>query len=253
MLLKKLRNMDTKRLILLAFILIFAIIFLVSAYFILRYYNDSNKAKKEFEKLSDLVVNNEEESISAGEKYIHLYEKNEDFIGWIAIDGTNISYPVVQSKNLKDYYLRRGFDKEYSYHGVPYVDEDCDIDISDNTIIYGHNMLDDTMFSALEKYKDSSFYANHKYIRFDTINGYGLYEIIAVIKSSRKLEEEFKYYDFINAWNEEHFDEYIAGCKANSLYQTDAGASFGDKLITLSTCEYTTEDGRLAVIAKKIA
>ena len=186
------------------------------------------------------------------DKYKELYEQNNDFVGWIRIDGTPIDYPVMQSKDNPEFYLKHNFDKEYSRFGVPFVQKNCDIDTDDNIIIYGHNMKNKTMFNALTQYSDREFYDNHKLIRFDTLNDSNLYEVIAVFKTRTYSENGFRYYDFIKANTEEEFNAYIEKCKALSFYETGLTAEYGDKLLTLSTCEYTQNNGRLVVIAKKI-
>lgn len=98
---------------------------------------------------------------------------------------TAINYPVMQTKDRPNYYLKKNFEKQYSDYGVPYVSETCDIDISDNTVIYGHHMKNGTMFSGLESYKSKDFHDSHKIIHFDTLGGYGDYEIIAVVVAKK--------------------------------------------------------------------
>ena len=80
------------------------------------------------------------EAQTAYEKYKVLYEQNNDFIGWISIEDTNVNYPVMQSTDNPDFYLKHGFDKAYSNYGVPYLDEACATGLSNNLVIYGHNM-----------------------------------------------------------------------------------------------------------------
>lgn len=93
----------------------------------------------------------------------------------------------------------------------------------------------------------------HKIIRFDTLSGFGEYEIVAVFKTVAYSEQGFKYYHFTRAESAEDFDDYIAQCKALSLYDTGITAEYGDRLITLSTCEYSRKNGRMVVVAKRIA
>jgi sortase B len=184
------------------------------------------------------------------DKYGTLFEQNPDMIGWIAIDGTTINYPVMQTPDRPNYYLKRGFDRHYSDYGVPYADERCSIDPqSDNITIYGHHMKNGKMFGALEDYKSEAFYREHPLIRFDTRAGFGVYEILAVFKVN---PADFPYHEFVNAADEAAFAAYIERCKALSFYDTGVTAIYGDKLITLSTCEYTRQGNRLVVVAKKI-
>lgn len=94
--------------------------------------------------------------------YRALAEQNADMVGWIRIEGTTIDYPVMQTPDDFNFYLRRNFDKEYSNLGTPYIQENCDLKTSDNLILYGHHMLDGGMFSDLDLYKKKSFWEKHK-------------------------------------------------------------------------------------------
>ena len=125
---------------------------------------------------------------------------------------------------------------------------------SDNIIIYGHHMNDGTMFAELEKYKKESFWESHKIISFDTLTEQGKYEIVSVFKTVAYTDsnDAFPYYQFVNAEKAEDFKDYIDKCKELSLYDTGVSAEYGDKLITLSTCEYSRKNGRLVVVAKKV-
>lgn len=184
------------------------------------------------------------------DQYGTLFEQNPDMIGWISIDGTTINYPVMQTPDRPDFYLKHNFEKQYSDYGVPYATENCAIDPqSDNITIYGHHMKSGKMFGALEDYKSEAFYQEHPLIRFDTRAGFGVYEIIAVFKVN---PEDFKYNLFVNTADDAEFDEYVRHCKALSFYDTDVTAAHGDKLITLSTCEYSRQNNRLVVVARKI-
>ena len=102
------------------------------------------------------------------------------------------------------------------------------------------------MFADLEKFKDEDFWREHKTIAFNTLTEKNEYEILAVFKTVVYTDspEAFKYYRFTDAQSPEEFDAYIEKCKELSLY--------GDKLITLSTCEYSRTNGRLVVVAKKV-
>jgi sortase B len=181
-------------------------------------------------------------------QYGALFEQNPDMIGWIAINSTTVDYPVMQTPDRPDFYLKRGFDRQYSDYGVPYAAEGCTIDPqSDNITIFGHHMKSGKMFGILESYKSKDFYLEHPTIRFDTRAGFGVYEILAVFKVN---PADFPYHKFISAAQAE-FDEYVSRCKALSFYDTGVTAKYGDKLITLSTCEYSAQGNRLVVVAKK--
>ena len=238
-----------------------AALFLFSGVMLYRQYADEKQSAEAFDNIAALVqdetppADEPQESETpqpeqtAFEKYAAVYEQNSDFVGWLSIPGTNIDYPVMQTVDEPNFYLKRGFDKQYSDYGVPYVQENCDIALSDNCVIYGHHMNNGTMFTDLCKYENEDFYREHKTIHFDTLSGFGEYEIVAVFKTVAYSEQGFKYYHFTRAVSAEDFDDYIVQCKALSLYDTGVMAEYGDKLITLSTCEY----GRMVVVAKRIA
>ena len=186
-------------------------------------------------------------------EYSALYLKNTDLVGWLEVPGTVISYPVMQSPETPDFYLRHNFAKDWDSHGCIYARETCDIFApSDNITIYGHNKRDGTMFSDLEKYMDQKFYEEHKHIYFDTIFQRHTYEIIAVFPTSASVGVGFRYHTFENAATAEAFDAFIAKCKQLSYYDIPATAEYGNKLITLSTCEYSQVNGRLVIVAKRI-
>ena len=183
------------------------------------------------------------------DQYGELFAQNHDMIGWISIDGTRMDYPVMQTTDQPNFYLKHGFDKRYSGYGVPYISEECTIDPqSDNTTIYGHNIKSGKMFGVLEKYKNKAFYHEHPLISFDTRIGFGTYEIIAVFKVH---PDDFQYNLFVNASDQVEFDDYVNRCKTLSLYDTEVVACYGDKLISLSTCEYSQPGNRLVVVARK--
>lgn len=179
-----------------------------------------------------------------------LYEINNDIVGWIRIDKSNINYPVMQRKSNPNYYLRRNFYKGYSYYGTPFLARSCDIEKSDNLIIYGHHIRGNRMFGELEKYRSKQYYNEHKKIRLYTMQGEKEYEIMSVFQTVAYTG--FEYYYFMNDESKEDYEKFIKKCKELSFYNTEVTASYGDKFITLSTCDYRNKNGRFAVIGKEI-
>lgn len=187
-------------------------------------------------------------------EYQTLYSLNKRLIGWVKIDDTYIDYPVLQTVN-NDYYLNHNFDQEEDKNGSIFLDKDCSIfPRSTNLILYGHHMRSGRMFGQLNKYSSEEFYEDHKYIQFDTIYEKGTYEVMYVFRSKIYEESEivFKYYQFTDAVSETEFDSNMKEMAEISLYDTGVSAEYGDKLLTLSTCDYYTSDGRFVVVAKKI-
>lgn len=193
--------------------------------------------------------------MSFAEKYEELLNQNKDMIGWIQIEDTKLDYPVMQTPQDEEYYLRRNFDKEYEFRGTPFINASANLkDRDDNIIIYAHNMDDGTMFGALRKYTSKSYFEEHKIIQFNTIYENGSYEIFAVFTTVDVIghEKYLDYYTFLNAKDENEFNKQIALYRSVSLYDTGITPKYGDKLITLSTCEYSEEHGRLVVVARKV-
>jgi len=275
-----------KRWVYIALIVIFAAVFLFSCGYLLNYYMGSRDAQSQYEDLAQLVENvtiptaptvNEDaptdptatvetvpthtevidpetgETVSVLHQYAPVYILNNDLVGWIRLDGTNINYPVVQTPWERDYYLKRNFEGEYSIHGTIYAQEDCDVfQPSDNVTLYGHRMNDGTMFAALLKYKKKSFWEKNPYIRFDTLQQERTYEIFAVIVIREINGHPFQYHRFVDADTPEEFDSFIRDCKKFALYDTGITPQYGDKILTLSTCERYVRNGRVVIFAKLV-
>ena len=188
-------------------------------------------------------------------EYQQLYQQNSDFSGWLSIPGTGIDYPVMQAvPESSDFYLTHNYNGEEDINGSIFLDSRNDYEQQDdNLIVYGHNMKSGLMFGELKNYLDPAFYQEHKMIQFNTIYEKAQYEIIAVClaKVPAEGEEGFRYYDFINAGSEENFSSFLKNMKKMNIMDGELNASYGDKLLTLSTCNNYTEDGRLVLLAKK--
>lgn len=197
---------------------------------------------------------NEEIVYEVLDEYKTLINKNKKLIGWIKIDDTLIDYPVMQTIN-NEYYLNHNFNQKEDKNGCIFMDYQCDVVKGcDNYILYGHHMQSGKMFGTLDDYSEESYYKKHPTILFDTIYEKGTYEIMYVFRSKVYSEEDitFKYYQFINASSEKEFNSYLKEMAELSLYDTGVTASYGDQLLTLSTCDYQEEQGRFVVVAKRV-
>ena len=185
--------------------------------------------------------------------YRSLYAINNDMVGFIEIPGTSIRYPVVQSPYQANYYLRRNFLKVSATCGTIYVREACDVNKpSDNVTIYGHKMTNGTMFADLHKYKSKSFWEDYSYIYFDTLTEQHAYEIFAVFQMSANRIDSFNYHLFDDAKDEAEYNQFVNTCKVMSYYDTGITPAYGEKLITLSTCDKDVDDGRFVVVARQV-
>lgn len=185
--------------------------------------------------------------------YAQIYEMNNHTVGWIYIEGTNVNYPVVQSPERPDYYLNHNFEKKWSPWGAIYVRETCDVNLpSDNVTIYGHHMKDNSMFASLDRYKYRENWEAQPYIYFDTLYEQHVYKIFAVFKTSANVGEGFAYHQFEDAADQADFDYFISMIKDLAFYETGITPEYGDKIICLSTCEYTLDNGRFVVVAVRL-
>ena len=187
-------------------------------------------------------------------KYQDSYDKNNDLIGWIKINDTNIDYPVVQC-NDNEFYLTHNFKGKNDANGCIFADMYCNVyPRSKNIILYGHHMKSGKMFANLEKYDSYDFYQKHKTFQFDTIYEEALYEVVFVFRDFIHATDDtsFKYYEFVDVTSETEFDSYMTELREKSLYDTNVEVNFKDELLTLSTCDYMQANGRFVIIAKKI-
>jgi len=243
----------------------------VSAFMVGNYLIDGKKQANRYDELSSIAASAQTETEKPAETtdataetteptepgmlpgYKEIYEMNNHVVGWIKMEGTQMDYPVMQTPDSPDFYLYRNFDKEDSARGSIYAREVCDVnEPSDNITIYGHNMADGSMFACLNSYVNKSAWDNNSLIFFDTLNEYHTYKIFAVFKTSANLGQGFTYHQFVDAADEEEFNEFVSTCKKLAFYDTGVTPVYGDKLICLSTCEYTLDNGRLVVAAVRI-
>ena len=269
--------MNPKKILFIVTLVILLGVFIFSGIYVADYYINSAKQKVEFDELANLVESIQAQQPSEyaplfdpdGEgqamptesteptqpgllpEYAPLFEINPDMVGWMKIEDTRINYPVMQTPDRPDYYLYRNFNKENSAQGCLYARELCDITTpSDNITIYGHCMNDGSMFEGLHDYLDKDFFLEHGIIHFDTLTEHHEYQIFAVFKTTASIGEGFSYHEFVN---EKEFTSFVSVCKNLSFYETGFTPQYGDKLITLSTCEYTQVNGRLVVVAYRIS
>ena len=191
-------------------------------------------------------------------EYEEIYAENNDLVGWLQIDGTVINYPVLQSDSEENsqFYLTHSFAKKKDKNGSLFMDYRNDfVDRDTNIIIYGHNMKSGAMFGSLKKYLDKGYLEKHSKIRFDTIYERGTYEVIGAFLSEVSSQDEyaFRYYNFLNANNESEFEAFCVNVmQLDALKKGTLDAKYGDQLLTLSTCNSYTDEGRMFIIAKRI-
>lgn len=233
--------MEKKRKIRITVLIVFLVIVLAaSGYYIWKEIYSGVQEKKAFEKIHQLI---DDEN---GRNLALLMEQNSDCIGWISIPDTTLDYPVMHTPDNPQKYLRLSFEKTYSFSGVPFLDARCNLE-SDNLIIYGHNLKNDTMFSSLVGYNQSSYCKKHPKVELETESGTAVYSVFAVAQ----IDDTDDWYNFVDAPNSKSFNDCIDMITEKSIYTTDAVPEFGQQLLTLTTCYGSDKSGRLIVISAK--
>jgi sortase B len=242
-------------------------VFLACGIYLLHYYMSAKQTESELEELLQLKTESEEdtgdtetlvtdEGKTVLKAYRKLYKKNTDLVGWIAVKGTPIDYPVMQTKKEPEFYLHCNYKKEYDVNGLPFLDAKCDVeDAQSNLMVYGHHMKSGLMFAHLVDYDSVDFYKKHPVIEFDTLYEKREYEIVAAFYSQvyKENQKVFKYYNWPGHLSEKQYSNYVKNIKKLSVYDTGVTPEYGEQLITLVTCAYQTEDGRFVVVAKRKA
>ena len=194
--------------------------------------------------------------MSSGNGFLLLFFLVHMFPVWLWIGSAVTS--VLQWKN-EDYYLtnkriliRRGIFKprreSVFLRDVPSIR--THYGLLDR--LFGSNMKDGSMFATLNNYEHKYYWEDNSLVLFNTLYEYHTYKIFAAFKTTATLGQGFPYHQFVDAENEEEFNEFVSTCKKLSLYDTGITPVYGDKLICLSTCAYHTENGRLVVAAVRI-
>ncbi len=194
-------------------------------------------------------VDSERERI-VQDTYREIHEKYPEVVGYLSIPNTSVLYYVFQSTD-DEYYLHHGRDGNRTYSGEVYLDYRCDIaDLKHHLIIYGHNMRNNTMFGSLDKYKKESFYRENPIITFNTVYDDHKWEIFSVRivdvdqTSNTIIRTQFS--------SDKAWLQYIQNCQKESIYETPVVLSKDDVVLTLITCSYEYDNGRLLVQAKLV-
>jgi len=199
------------------------------------------------------------------QSFQELHERNEDVIGFVRIPGTLLSTPVVQGED-NVYYLDHDYDKRNAL-GIPFADANATISAdkqSMNVTIYGHSARDGSYFAPLKDFTSLEFYQKHPVLTFDTIYGKGTYKIvgafIAKVKTTRNEPEDpewFNYHSYIDIASSAEFESFVAEMNKRSYFHTGVDLTYGDQLVTLSTCDTQIVPSgdtpyRMVVVARKV-
>ena len=240
-------------------------VFLFAAYKVGSYYLEKYRSDKVISEANRFVTlpgdsdNNDPTQDPSGDpecptvQFDELLKTNGDVIAWIYGANTHINYPVVQGSD-NDYYLRHLLDGTWNDNGSIFMDCANSADFSDqNSLIYGHNMHDGSMFGQLVRYRDEDFYKAHPTFTFDTLYEGGTWQVVAAVDTALGADT-LPYYTFFDADTKLDWQHRVRAITEKALYDTGVMPEYGAQLLTLSTCGDTRPDtdARFALLAVRI-
>jgi sortase B len=214
------------------------LVFLVCVgYFGLHFYQ-----QKQMENLSNDVTvsfttSEKDNKVEVPVNFKKLKKTNSDIYAWIRIPGLDVvDYPILRHPKNNEYYLKRSVKKEWSVYGSIFTEDYNSKDFSDfNTLVYGHNMKNGTMFGSLKKFRDASFFEENRYIYIYMENRILKYEIFAACTWDNKHILATRNFDVEQNRNS-YLDDIFSVRDLNSQIKKDIEVTSSDRIITLSTC-----------------
>lgn len=245
----------TKRILTVVLVIIAAVCIAYIAYYFVSQ-NKKGRVYDEVQKQVNLEPEKEEEPEAKDPEapkeknpidFKQLQETNKDIYAWITVPDTNINYPIVQSSWDNTYYLDNTIDGQAGLPGSIYTENYNAKDFTDfNTIIYGHDMNDGSMFQNLHKYEDETFFKEHSKVYVYTPEKKLTYEIFeAVVYDDRHILMSFDFTQ--DSQRQAYLDSLKAVRNLNSNYNDDVQVGPDSRIITMSTCIATQPDNRLVV------
>ncbi len=239
--------------------------FIISGVYLVNYYYTGVKTNNDLEDVRNTYhsaakeFGDDKNSDGTYKRFDSLYEINEDIIGWVSIEDTKIDYPVFQTDN-NDFYIDHDMYKNENRYGAVFADSNANITSNGNNrnvVLYGHNMIDGSMFTQLLDYKNLSFFRENPIVSFDTIYGEAKYKVFAVyiVNAEEKHDDGYVFnYRRPAFQSSDAFLNFIAETRARSVIDTSEAITIEatDELLTLSTCSYEFDNARTVVVARKL-
>ena len=243
---KNKRSVDKKFKIVLLFFLIIAILISgFNAYMIIRGASEYNTGTDSYKQIHDMAVRKDADPNDGRIDFELLKSVNPDVIGWLSLENTVIDYPVVKG-NDNEYYLHHLYTGEWNSLGSLFVDyRNRDLFQDQISVIYGHSMLNGSMFFLLERYERQSFYEEHKQFIFETPDQVYILEPIA----GRTVDAKIPFLQF-NFGSDEEYKEYIEEFMKTSTFVSEAAFDHSDKTVMMIKCSDDFEDARYVLLCK---
>ena len=252
---------DKKTLIIKIVSLVAAVALIVSGSYLSFYFIDLGQQDSKIENIRnnyelnrDDYTKNDDNQFS---KFDILKSQNKDIVGWLTITNTEVNNPVYQTVD-NQFYVDHDMDKKPNSYGALFLDYRCDINplsLTQNQIIYGHNMRYGAMFGTLNQFRELDFYKANPTISFDSLYEQRTYKIFAAMIVNDAEDDTFKYtYTAYRSTftSENDFMQWIDHSRQRSLIDTTVDINSNDEIITLSTCCYDYQNARFVVMARLV-
>ena len=246
------------KILLICLCVVFLIIFIYSGYKLISTLHEYKVAENAYSKMSSDFVSAKKdtgknnggsdavmEDSPVDVDFNALLEQGPDVVGWLYSEGTVINYPVMQAED-NFYYLHRLFDGSGNSSGSLFLDCTCNGDFSGrNTVIYGHNMNDGSMFHSLISYQDQEYFDAHPVMYINTPTQNYKLEIFSAYVTDAESETYKMFFE-----SDEDFSRHLDDWRVQSLIRTNVDVSVNDRVVTLSTCTYDFYNARFVVQGK---
>ncbi len=244
----KMKNKQVYRIISLVSLLVMALAILSIVYMLFLYQKSNREyqalaeaARAEAARMAEETAQNGETQPAQDERvpipidFAFLLAQNEDIIGWIEVDGTAVDYPILYDDTQMRIYLNRNFQRAYSPYGSVFMLGENARDYSDfNTVLYGHNMLDGSMFATLHNFEDEEFFNEHRTILVYTPDRVLTYRIFAAYRTDN-LNLIVKFPSSTREERQAYID-HIYSHEVKAIFDRTVEVTPDDRIITLSTC-----------------
>jgi len=247
---KKKRKLKVKNIILILLVMVFLFSITKIILFAVDLYNNKSDNKNLIDEVIDIETDKEKEEDNEKIDFNKLLSINSDTIGWIKFNQNKVNNPIVKTKD-NEYYLKRSFEKKKNQAGTIFMDYRNTSFDDKNIVLFGHAMLDDTMFGSLQDVFKNDFFdkEDNGYIQLINTNN----EVLTYQIFSYYIIEKEEYYITTSFNSDDEFSKFINTIRKRSYKKFDIDVTINDNILTLSTCSGTGGTTKRRVIhAKRI-
>ena len=255
------RRDNIKQIIIKVFFLVSLTVLIISSVYLANYFLTANRQDSIINDSREIwhsALNDSADAVNKPSEDVNalMLKENSDYKGWITISNTKVDNPIYQTDN-NDFYLNHNQQKKKSAYGALFFDHNNIITenkTDSNLVIYGHNMINGSMFGTLKKFKSLDFYKANPTIEFSTLYKKSTYKIYAIfVLNASKADDSGYIYNISrnNFLNDDDFNSWVNEAYERSIINTGVDVELGDNIITLVTCVNDFDDARLVIMARE--